>query len=391
VKEQVSQPAWTEAERLEALRRYGILDTPPEPEFDDIVRIAAHVCEAPIAVVNLIEDQRQWFKAEIGLGVRETPLDVSICKHALLQADLFVIPDTTKDERSRDNPLVTGEPGLRFYAGALLTTPEGIPLGTVCVLDYVVRELTDAQATTLKALARQVMTQLELRRALAAHVVAEERQHLMTREIHHRVRNTLATVQAMLGATARSATNIDEFYRSFSARIASLARTHAIITGHDRQAASLRDLLSMELEPFVDTVHQRVRLAGPDIQFASGVAVPFGMALHELTTNAAKFGALSASKGRVEVSWEVRSDSGDEILHLEWIEQDGPHVNEPTHQGLGSRLLNRVLTTQVGAMVKTEYHPEGLRCIVDMPLVSASITAALPNSPTPLPSEPRRN
>ncbi len=387
--EQVNQPAWTEAERLDALRRYGILDTPPEPEFDDIVRIAAHVCEAPIAVVNLIEDQRQWFKAEIGLGVRETPLDVSICKHALLGSGVFVVPDATKDERFKANPLVTGEPGVRFYAGALLETPEGVPIGTVCVLDYVVRELTDAQATTLKALARQVMTQLELRRALAAHVVAEERQHLMAREIHHRVRNTLATVQAMLGATARSATSIEEFHRSFSARIESLARTHTIITGHHRQAASLRDLLSLELEPFDNRDHQRVRLAGPDIQFSSGVTVPFGMALHELTTNAAKFGALSAAKGRVEVSWEVRSDAGDETLHLEWIEQDGPRVNEPTHQGLGSRLLNRVLTTQVGAIVKTEYRPDGLRCIVDMPL--ASVTAALLNSPTPLPSQPQQN
>jgi GAF domain-containing protein len=118
------------------LRRYEILDSPSEVEFEDVVRIAAHVCETPIAVVNLIEDHRQWFKAEIGLGVRETPLDVSICAHAILQPGLFVVPDTTKDPRFDCNPLVTGDPHLRFYAGALLETREGLPLGTVCVLDY---------------------------------------------------------------------------------------------------------------------------------------------------------------------------------------------------------------------------------------------------------------
>ncbi|HEV2602403.1 MAG TPA: PAS domain-containing protein [Microvirga sp.] len=164
-----STPAWSEAERLAALRDFGILDTAPEAAFDDIARIAAHVCGAPIAVVNFIEDERQWFKAEIGLGVRETPLDVSICAHAILQPGLFVVPDTTKDRRFQNNPLVTGEPGLRFYAGALLETQDGLPLGTLCVLDTQVRPegITEAQGQTLLALARQVMTQLEHRRALA--------------------------------------------------------------------------------------------------------------------------------------------------------------------------------------------------------------------------------
>jgi GAF domain-containing protein len=111
----------------------------------------------------LIEDHRQWFKAEIGLGVRETPLDSSICAHAILQPGLFVVPDTSKDPRFDRNPLVTGEPYLRFYAGALLQTPEGLPLGTVCVLDDKPRDLTDEQAFTLQALARQVMAHLELR------------------------------------------------------------------------------------------------------------------------------------------------------------------------------------------------------------------------------------
>ena len=164
-----ARPPWNEAERLAALQRYEILDTPREPEFDDVARLAADSFDAPIGVVNLIAQGRQWFKAEVGIGVDELPLDVSICAHAILQQGIFVVPDTTKDDRFRCNPLVSGVPGLRFYAGALLETPEGLPLGTVCVLDTKSRPdgITERQRLTLEVLARQVMSQLELRRAVA--------------------------------------------------------------------------------------------------------------------------------------------------------------------------------------------------------------------------------
>jgi PAS domain S-box-containing protein len=162
-------PGWNESDRLAALDRYEILDTPREPEFDDVARLAADIFDAPIAVVNLIAEGRQWFKAEVGIGADELPLDVSICAHAILQPGIFVVPDTTADLRFSNNPLVTGEPGLRFYAGALLETPDGLPLGTVCVLDTKVRPqgINGRQRLTLEVLARQVMTQLELRRAVA--------------------------------------------------------------------------------------------------------------------------------------------------------------------------------------------------------------------------------
>jgi len=109
---------WTETERLAALAQYDILDTPPEQPFDDLARLASLMCKAPIALVNFVTGKRQWFKAEHGLGLRETPLDVAICTHVILQPHLFIVPDTTKDPRFDCNPLVTGEPYLRFYAGA---------------------------------------------------------------------------------------------------------------------------------------------------------------------------------------------------------------------------------------------------------------------------------
>jgi signal transduction histidine kinase len=155
-----------ETERLLALRSYGILDTAVEPAFDDITRIASYVCQTPISLISLVDEGRQWFKSELGLGIRQTPIQQSICAHALLEHSFLEVADTTRDSRFDCNPLVTGAPHVRFYAGALLRTPDGLPLGTVCVLDDKPRQLTSEQRDILAALARQVMSQMEFRRAL---------------------------------------------------------------------------------------------------------------------------------------------------------------------------------------------------------------------------------
>lgn len=161
----VAEDGWTEQERLAALVSCDIVGSLPETAFDDIARIAARACDAPIALVSFIGEHTQWFKSEIGLGIRETPREIAFCSHAILQKGLFVVPDATADERFCCNPLVTGELHARFYAGAVLRTIHGLPLGTVCVLDRIARPegLTEAQADTLEALARAVMRELEFR------------------------------------------------------------------------------------------------------------------------------------------------------------------------------------------------------------------------------------
>lgn len=733
-----SRNQWSESDRLDALRSYGILDTPPEPAFDEIVEIAALVCHAPVAVVNLVEDSRQFFKAEIGLGVRETPVDVSICAHAILQPDLFVVPDTTKDPRFSCNPLVVGEPYLRFYAGALLETPDGLPLGTVCVLDYEPRPegLTSEQAKTLLSLARATMAQLELRRSnealarserrfralaeatpqivwsarpdgvrdyfnhrwraftgltlqqslgagwqaavheedrrragaawdrslangdaheveyrlrshegearwvveralpvrnhhgeierwfgtctdvhdlkeaelgsarLAAivssspdavisfasgdghitswnkgaeamfgytaseaigapvnlllperdltqledetgvfsavmrhgsiqvesirrhkkgHLLAvaitaarltdrdgralgvsaifrdvtdrrraeaelrdqlllnrtitehvaealvlmdadgrvtfanpaaeqlfgwkaddlrgevlhevthhhhpdgrpypaaecplvgalrtgkvlrdhedvffrrdgstvpvmcsnapirsgdeivgavlaarditerkrlEEQQALVGRELHHRVKNSLATVQAVISSTARHAQTVSEFRHAVTNRIASLGKTHTVLIESQYAGASLKDILLSELAPYDDLSGRRLKVDGPEVRLSSENAIALGMAFHELTTNCAKYGAFSLPSGCVQVRWRVEQQGGDKRLELTWDERDGPLVTPPARQGFGSTLLQRALGRQLGGDVEIVYAPEGLR------------------------------
>ena len=152
-----------EERRLEALRGFEILDTPAEKAIDDLVRLASYICETPIAAVSFIDRDRQWFKAKVGLDVPETKRDVSFCAHALLSPDdTLIVPDTSLDARFSDNPLVTGEPKIRFYAGAPLVTESGLVLGTLCVIDHIPKQLSAAQIKALTVLRNQVMRELEL-------------------------------------------------------------------------------------------------------------------------------------------------------------------------------------------------------------------------------------
>lgn len=169
-----------EIERLQTLHEYRILDTEPESLFDELTQVAARICNTPIALISLIDRRRQWFKARVGLEATETPRELAFCAHAILQSDLLEVNDTLADERFSRNPLVTGAPGIRFYAGAPLIAPNNHVLGTLCAIDYVPRRLTDHQRAALQALARAVVAELELRmrmRELGDAVVERDTAH----------------------------------------------------------------------------------------------------------------------------------------------------------------------------------------------------------------------
>jgi GAF domain-containing protein len=154
-----------EKQRLETLWSYEILDTEPEAGFDDLTLLASYLCQTPVALISLVDAERQWFKSKVGVSIVETSRDIAFCGSAILQPDVFIVPDASQDERFAENPLVVAEPKIRFYAGATLMT-QGQALGTLCVVDRVPRELRPEQVEALRALSRQVLAQLELRRNL---------------------------------------------------------------------------------------------------------------------------------------------------------------------------------------------------------------------------------
>lgn len=177
-----------ELQRLETLLSYGVMDTPAEQDFDDLVRLASQICEAPISLITLLDSERQWFKARVGLPVPQVPRDQAFCGYAIHHDEIMVVQDATQDDRFRENPLVLEDPQIRFYAGMPLITPEGHKLGTLCVIDRQPRELTEAQYFALRTLGRQVSAQLELRRKVKAYrdTLAEvERQRRRLEELNH--------------------------------------------------------------------------------------------------------------------------------------------------------------------------------------------------------------
>ncbi|WCS24241.1 PAS domain-containing protein [Methylobacterium sp. NMS14P] len=197
----------------------------------------------------------------------------------------------------------------------------------------------------------------------------EDRQALMVRELHHRVKNTLATVQAVLNATMRSSVTMEEFARAFGGRILSLARTHALITEDQAQVASFEGLLRAELDPYDEG--GRVTLSGPGLNLPSELAVPVSMALHELTTNALRHGGLSRPGGSVEVTWGIEDGPEGPWLAWAWTEHGAPPPTLPSRTGFGTRLLNKILTAQTAAEVDACHQADGLQIGVRIPLPRA--------------------
>jgi two-component sensor histidine kinase len=359
---------WTEIDRLAALDRYHVLDTPSEANYDDLVRLAAQICGKPMALISLVDARRQWFKAALGLSVGETTREIAFCAHAIQQTGVFTVTDAARDPRFADNPLVTADPNLRFYCGATLLTSDGFPLGTICVLDTKPGALSEDQVFALQALSRQVMVQLDLRLALIEREKADALRVLLMDELKHRVRNTLSVVQAIANQSLRAATSVDEAKTTINARLMNLAKAHDVLTEGHWNAAPLADVIEASIaETGLD--QSRFDIEGPVIELGPRAALGLALAFHELTTNAVKFGALSNAEGRVRIGWRVEPDSAadpaENRLWLQWRERGGPPVKAPRKQAFGSRLIQSALR---GGTCDLAFNPEGLVCTFTAPL-----------------------
>lgn len=378
-----------EARRLRSLRAYGILDTPREAAFDDIVRLASLICDTPIAVVNFVEDERQWFKAEIGLGVRETPLETSICAHAILEHDILVIPDTRVDDRLRENPLVTSEPGLRFYAGALLKSPDGIPLGTVCVLDTKPRQLTSSQVDALRRLARQVMGQLELRRMLVEAQDSEERLIALVAAAGHDLKGPLRAAAYAMDRVARGAhedvvTRLATGREALASMDRQLNRLVAVASSRAFATAETATPLQTIFDALEGNWRNEATRRGVVLAFTSSPLVVSGpealleTLLGNLVSNALKY---TPQGGEVHVDatdrgTHVRVGVRDTGIGIPREKQEAIFSAfeqvDPTADGLGLGLwIVCQVATSLGAQVHVESTVgEGSRFWVDLPLVS---------------------
>lgn len=303
-----------QAARLAALRATGMLDAPREADFEEVAALASRLCDTPIAVVNLVEERRQFFLAETGLGVRETPLDTSLCAHVILREGVTVIEDMRRDPAMDCNPLVTAADGLRFYAGALLEARDGLPIGTLCVLDTRVRGLDATQREALRVLARQVMRQIELRQALRGLAEAAAREEVLRREVDHRVKNSLQVVGSMLRLQAGRADS-EAALADAAARVEAIALLHAAL--HDAESAG-----RVDLGGFLGRVGAMLRANLPDgvalevaaapLEVDGSIASACALLVSELVANAARHAFPGGGGGTVRV--EGRPEGGGYLL-----------------------------------------------------------------------------
>lgn len=262
--------------RLEALERYCILDTPFEQNYDDITRLAMEICDTPAAMITLVDRERQWFKSAIGVGARVTPRPGGFCAHALIEPGTLIIEDTLTDPRFQQHAMVVGEPHIRFYAGAPLVAPSGHVLGTVCVFDTKPRGLSSRQVAALKALARQVMTQLELRLQLrenarvAGHLKTVEKLAAVGRlasAVAHEINNPLQAMSNLLFMAANSPDGMSASYLAEAQE--ELSRVSHIVTQSLRFHQQSERPREVRLGELVDSV---LRLFRTRFRHASVIA-----------------------------------------------------------------------------------------------------------------------
>ena len=251
---QVAAIPENEQARIHALLQYEILDTEAEAVYDDFVKLASYICQTPIALISLVDPTRQWFKATVGCPASETSRDVAFCAHAIHQFDVFVVPDTLTDPRFVDNPLVTGDPHIRFYAGAPLITPEGLAIGTLCAIDREPRILSQEQISALQTLARQVVSQLELRRLTKELQQVLESKNKLFHILSHDLRSPFNGILAFSQALADEAETLSrEEIQDFSQTVLNSAEQFMHLIDNLLQCTRF-ELGSLEYQPNTVTI-----------------------------------------------------------------------------------------------------------------------------------------
>jgi len=351
------------AQRLELLEGYGILNTGPELDFDEIVALASEICDAPITLVSLVEEDRQWFKAETGFGQSETPIDQAICAHTILQDEILEIPDTQADPRTRDNPLCIGDEAARFYAGAPLIAHEGMAIGSLCVLDNKPRVLTPLQRKTLKVLSRQVMKLIEQRKLLHT-------QKTLQAEADHRVKNSLQSMSAIVRVYARTITDEAalEALGAIQRRIDAVAALHQELQGHDgRDTVDTNAYLSSVMSHLRDTAPANVTMDGDfaSIILRSSHAANLAMIISEFVANSIKHAFPDDREGAITIALSIEGPSTYRLVCRDnGIGANAPQTAKTRTQGIGLSLVSAAASNLSGK-TQSDLTPDGSHLVLE--------------------------
>lgn len=340
-----------EAQRMAAVQRYEILDSPPDGAFDRITAIAARLFNVPISIISIVDNDRIWFKSHHGVPVSQIGRDPGLCASAILSATPHILEDAKVDPRSLANPLVAGDFGLRFYAGVPLRTHDGYNLGTLCVIDKEARPITQGQIDDLKDLASIVMDQMELRLS-ARYAVAQAQ--LLAREIDHRVMNSLQFISGLLAMQSRDPNVSDAAtqLRIAANRVAAVARVHRNFYSTEAADASCITFIRRLGADLSSILEKPIEVEGDEGIVPTTWIQPIGLMVNELVTNAVKHGA-----GKIAVSYRVKNG-----FHEISVCDEGGGVpsdfDAERQTGLGMKVVS-TLTKQLHGRMTAGANPAG--------------------------------
>lgn len=358
--------------RLGALYETSLMDSEPEERFDRLTRLVAATLSVPVALVSLVDTKRQFFKSTYGLPEpwmteRETPLTHSFCQHVVARASPLVINDATLDPLVCDN-LAIRDLNVRAYLGIPLLTRDGQVLGSLCAIDSVPRSWTPREQEILADFAKLVEEQIALRARVEELARFDEQRSLIQGELAHRIKNVFSVISSLLLVSSRTATDLDGFVKSVTGRIQALGRANDFIINVKSDSAGstsgLAGLIGALLAPFKRNDRQ-VIVACPAVSVGEKTAAALALIIHELATNSAKYGALSAVDGYIDL--ECHHD--DDTLNIVWREIGGPPLpGEPTKKGFGTKMVARTVEAQLMGKIEREFRRDGLVVTLAVPL-----------------------
>lgn len=369
VKNNGSETMLSDPNRLDALAKSGLLDTEAEAIFDRATRLATQVTGSPISLLSVVDDTRQFFKSNTGLGgdagdARGTPLTHSLCQHVVTTGAPLDVRDAPNDVRDeiRTNGSVH-DMGLVAYFGVPVHDENGHVLGSLCAIDTAPHNWSEEEKAALDDIAAMIEGELRLRHAL------NEKAMLLT-ELNHRIKNIFTITSSLVRMTARSADSVQDMAESLGTRLSALDAAQSLAlksalafeagNGPD-DAVGLADLFSKITSPYNTA---QIDLSGDAVSVSAKAATAFALIFHELSTNAMKYGALSDTTGRLAVSWAIK----DETLHVDWREEAPITPNDTGTSGFGSQLIDMNLKYELGGEIERNFTDSGIHVVMSVPV-----------------------